>query len=1337
MSDLETEFHKTWLGMAQPVEGLVVSIPVLVEAQCLSRLSPEDQQLFRDLCPPVSPKEPEGPRAIRDFGELLSRLLGWPDGLVDVGDAVPRDLSYYAPEGHQEIRPSRALRRVTPPPPATAATAADTDSTPASRAAAPYLILVWELPDGLPFDKPETVTGPWEYPPAAKFVRLLEEARVPVGLLTNRRAVRLVYAPRGESTGSITFKVDDMAVTGGRPLLEAFVLLLKVQRLFGVKPEHQLPALLAESRKRQLNVTEELAGQVLEALGILLRGFEDAAGRDGRRFLDEAAREGDHLYGGLLTVLLRLVFLLYSEDRGLLPVEDGFYSEHLSVLGLFERLQEDQGAFPDTMSRRYGAWDRLLALFRTVYFGARHGGLHLPERRGDLFKPDVYPFLEGWPAGGSAPAQFEDLAAVRVPSIDDGTVYRLLEKLLVLEGQRLSYRALDVEQIGSVYEALMGYHVVRVYHPAVCLRPSRVWVEAHEVLQEPPSRRAKWLQETAAIPKAQAEKLAAALSGVRDEEEALRVLEAQKVKHSERALPGRLVLQPGPERRRTSSHYTPRSLTEPIVRRTLEPLLATMGPEPPSRLILELRICDPAMGSGAFLVAACRYLADQLVAAWTREGRLAEAGPDPLNHARRLVAQKCLYGVDKNPFAVSLAKLSLWLVTLAKDLPFTFVDHALRHGDSLVGLTFEQIRGFHWKPSQQMDLCSKELDAALEEAIQLRQQIQELADDPSSEAQKQKEKLLWDAEDATRRARLIGDLVIGAFFSAEKDKARQQELGRRLVLVNDWLASGGPEPEELLEMQQEIRGRLPVFHWMLEFPEVFYAERPDPLDGGRVNREAWMDGFAGNPPFLGQSQISALLGGPYRDWLFLCHPGSKGKSDLSPHFLRRAETLIGPHGAVGMIATKTVAQGDSRRSGLKYLIGAGCLIYDATRRMDWPGAANVVVSVVHFAKGRTADAAFLHPRLNGASADFINSRLRAKPERPDPSLLQANSPLSYIGVKPYGEGFILTPSEREHYLTADPQNDSLIWPIIGGEEINNSPSQTYNSYVIDFGPMPLSEAQKWPVLLARIEELVKPERQSKSRSSTRTYWWQFGERQPAMRAAITNMKNCWVTARVTKHLCISLQPTSRIFNEKIYVFPTAECSFFSVMQSRIHSSWTWLLSSTMKNDLNYSATDCFETFPFPQPDPRTVLPELEDIGQRLYETRARYMIDTQQGLTATYNRLKDPACHDPRIEELRRLHEEMDRAVLAAYGWSDIPVPPYGTPTTDAERKALEAFEDEVIDRLFVLNAERAEEERKAALSLDQQKKGAGKDGAAAKPRRGRKPKGGGAEEGGGQGQLF
>src|SRR5262249_29360801 len=134
---------------------------------------------------------------------------------------------------------------------------------------------------------------------------------------------------------------------------------------------------------------------------------------------------------------------------------------------------------------------------------------------------------------------------------------------------------------------------------------------------------------------------------------------------------GALYLQPTEERRRSGSHYTPRSLTEPIVRTTFRPILERLGDGATPQQILDLKVCDPAMGSGAFLVESCRLLADRLVRAWAIHGR-GEALPpdeDELTLARRLVAERCLYGVDKNIFAVDLAKLSLWLATLARDHP--------------------------------------------------------------------------------------------------------------------------------------------------------------------------------------------------------------------------------------------------------------------------------------------------------------------------------------------------------------------------------------------------------------------------------------------------------------------------------------------------------------------------------------------------------------------------------------------------------------------------------------------------------------------------------------------
>jgi len=1327
MSDIEIDFHKTWLGFVQPVEGLVFSIPVLAGAGAMERRPVTFQQLLRDLAPPVG-SEPGATHQLADLDRFLAEILNLTPDLFDRGDQLPADLSLYVPEGRQEIRPTLALRKQTP-----SATVEKTDtdqaellpdvSTPQSRAGAAYEMLVWSVPAGLDLDKPETQTGPWEYAPAAKFDRLLRACRVPIGLLTNQQVIRLIYAPHGEATGSITFSLATMADAGGRPVLDAFAALLSASRFFAVSAERQLPQLLRDSRRRQANVTNQLADQVREALEILLAGFEAAARRDKTAVLDEAmARGDDHVYGGLLTALLRLVFLLYAEDRELLPIGESRYYRHYSVLGLFEQLQDDHANFPDTMARRFGAWSRLVSLFRIVFEGAQHGAMVLPARRGDLFDPERYPFLEGWPAAGGAPVDLAARAGVEVPSVDDETIYRVLERLLYLDHQRLSYRALDVEQIGSVYEALMGYHVVRVPSAAVCVRGPRVWIPAADLLEVAPDRRVAWLEDEAGVEKSALKKAGADIKAAKTEAELLAALQTIQARDTEVARPLQLVLQPGVERRRTSSHYTPRSLSEPIVRRTLEPLIGAMGGEPDSERLLNLKICDPAMGSGAFLVAACRFLADQVVAAWTREGRVgsvASAGEDVVTQARRLVAQRCLYGVDKNPFAVSLAKLSLWLVTLAKEEPFTFVDHALRHGDSLVGLSLDQIRAFHWQPEKQLELVGKEIETAIDEALALRLRILELAREHGSAITREKERLLWDAEDALDRVRVIADLAVGAFFAADSDKARQAERNRRLDLVTTWLRDGGPVPAELRDLCDELRRdgesrkAIPPFHWMVEFPEVFYGARPDPLDKDCVNRAAWMDAFVGNPPFAGKNGISASGGDAYLPWLQQIHPGSHGNADLCAHFFRRADFLLGQHGTIGLIATNTIAQGDTRSTGLQNVVNGGCAIYDAVRSMKWPGEANVAVSVVHLAKGHLASISGLRRRLDGIDVTSINSRLRPKPERPDPHPLAGNSGLSFVGSYVLGMGFTLTPEERDALVHKHKRNAERIFPYLGGEEVNTSPTQSHDRYVINFGEMALEEAEKWPDLIRIVREKVKPERDRNNRETYRRHWWLFGEKRPELYRTLEGKKRCLVTGRVTKHLCFSFQPNDRVWAESTYVFIIEDHARFGVLQSRIHEPWARLLSSSLEDRLRYSASDCFDTFPFPAKEALAPTSDLEAIGARLYETRARLMVERNQGLTTTYNQLKDPACDDPEILALRRLHEDLDRAVLAAYRWSDIPVPPFETPTTPAARTAQESFEDELIDRLFALNAQRAEQERL---------QGAGATGRESKAKR---PKGG------------
>ena len=377
------------------------------------------------------------------------------------------------------------------------------------------------------------------------------------------------------------------------------------------------------------------------------------------------------------------------------------------------------------------------------------------------------------------------------------------------------------------------------------------------------------------------------------------------------------------------------------MRHTLAPILERLcgedGRAPTPAQILDIKVCDPAMGSGAFLVETCRQLADALIDAWGAQGEMPVIPPDEdeVIHARRLVARKCLYGVDRNPMAVDLAKVSLWLSTLARDHPLTFVDHAFRHGDSLVGLSRRQIEAFHWLRDAQPLQKGIEVGWVREhmaKAAELRRRIREAGEEVSD---RELHDLWHDARNEIDAVRLYGDLALAAFFAEAKPKQRE---AKRLEFAGAVTRNEAIRYLSWLEEQRDADPPLAPFHWEIEFPEVFDRENPG------------FDAFVGNPPFAGKNAVAAGNVGGYPDWLKTRHEQSHGNADLVAHFFRRAFGLVRPGGTFGLIATNTIAQGDTRSSGLRWICEHGGEIYRAVKRYQWPGEAAVVVSVLHVAK---------------------------------------------------------------------------------------------------------------------------------------------------------------------------------------------------------------------------------------------------------------------------------------------------------------------------------------------------------------------------------------------------
>ena len=499
--------HLEWIGFVRPT-GLVVSAPALVSAGViLNRRDAEGQELLRECmgtgtADPQAESEPTPP----DFHTFANRVLGWnfsPRAYAGTEDApIPPELEATLPDSGGTLRPDFAVRmepaRGAPPP----ATSLEVRDSRAAYHTSSWQLLVCTCEPSEGFDQTSrhrSPSGPVsELSPHSRMERLLRETDTPAGLLFNGKTLRLISTPKGENSGWLDFRMDDMLQTAGRPISTAMRELLGQSRLLSVPREKRLAALLENSRKYQNEVSERLAGQVLHALYELLRGFQAAHDASKGELLRRAlADQPEDVYRGLLTLILRLVFLLYTEERDMLPQDQTFLGGY-SLATLHQRLRADAALHPDTMDQRYGAYAQILVLSRMVHDGARCGTMQLPPRHGALFDPDRYRFLEG--RGGQTAGARQLSERIEPPLVSDGTIYRVLEKLIVLEGERISYRALDVEHVGSVYETMMGFRLETATGRSVAIKaakkqgaPATVDIEA--LLRTPPDNRAKWLQD--------------------------------------------------------------------------------------------------------------------------------------------------------------------------------------------------------------------------------------------------------------------------------------------------------------------------------------------------------------------------------------------------------------------------------------------------------------------------------------------------------------------------------------------------------------------------------------------------------------------------------------------------------------------------------------------------------------------------------------------------------------------------------------------------------------------------------------------------------------------------
>jgi hypothetical protein len=769
---------------------------------------------------------------------------------------------------------------------------------------------------------------------------------------------------------------------------------------------------------------------------------------------------------------------------------------------------------------------------------------------------------------------------------------------------------------------------------------------------------------------------------------------------------GSVFVTAGTDRRSSGTHYTPRSLTEPIVQYTLEPLVyvgpAEGKPKEEWKLrsaneLLDLKICDMACGSGAFLVQACRYLSVLLLEAWENEekaapgrtriapeGKRSEGDPtekllegveDREVDARRLVAQRCLYGVDKNPLAVEMAKLSLWLFTLAKAKPFEFLDHAIRCGDSLIGLhDVEQLKtysldksgGFLW-------FSDRSLRDIVDEAISLRLKLEDLPSNTVEDVERQ-ETLLKVASEKIARLRCAADLLVAGEFWSENAKDKAEQVRHNAVRSGHYVENGPTEEFEQVAAK-ERRGQL-MFHWPLEFPEAI------------VNRSGF-DAFVGNPPFTGGARVSRTSGDMYREHLVsIIADGRRGHADLCSYFFIRCMATLAPEGMLGLLATKSISQGDTRTVALSAIVETAKIIRAISSR-EWPGDATTQIALVYIRNGHWMGGAV----LDDAIVSGISSHLLPD-DGGSPSTLAANAGISFSGVKPYGEGFVLTREESSELIRSNAKNKEVVFPYIIGQDLNSRPDCSGSRCIIDFGGRTAEECKAYTECFEIVERRVKPYRLTVKEKQTRELWWKFQRQRPDLAEAISELPRVIAIALTSKTLSPAQINTNQVIDQSIIVIASSSHSLFACIASSIHYWWSLSYGNPMRTDARYSITKCFETYPFSK-----FTEELDCCGERYHESRRRFMLNNRTGLTSTYNCFHDSDETGNEIQKLRELHVEMDQAVATSYGWIGLDLGHGFHETKQGLRYTInESARREVLQRLLKLNHERRAEEEKQGL---------------------------------------
>lgn len=818
--------------------------------------------------------------------------------------------------------------------------------------------------------------------------------------------------------------------------------------------------------------------------------------------------------------------------------------------------------------------------------------------------------------------------------------------------------------------------------------------------------------------------------------------------------------------REFQSHYTPEELVQPLIKHSLEYLIEDIllpyaqkrvNKENTIKALLNLKVCDVACGSGHILLSAARRIALAVARVQTDEEQ-----PNPLSirKAMKDVVRNCIYGVDKNPLAIELCKIALWLEAYNPGEPLNFLDHHIKCGDAIVGLAHrsELEKGIANEAFKTLDKDDRDIAITLRDK-NIKERKVRLSTDAGQQLSTDRQ-LINSVEEAiaeyktfnqlpettpdeiARKAKAYKKFIDGKGFTFLKAMADTQVAqffipktdANKEYLMTDAdfrliLSGYKGRQDRKVAKASVVAFEQRFFHWFIEFPEVF--------------DEGGFDCILGNPPYLGGTKITGLYGKSFLECLKSLYKNGGDRADMVSYFIQRNFQIAKiTNGFVSLITTNSISQGDTREASLKVLEENGCTINFAIKSTPWPGLAAVEIALFTFNRGNTKTAII----LNNRKAIKINSFLEDGEIEKSPEKLAYHKGKSSKGTDLLGAGFQIDANTALHFVSVSPRNKEVIKKYLNGDDVNNNPVVTNKGYTINFFDFSLIDAKKYSEPFSHIEKLVMPERQRKKEDGTYVLrkplpekWWLYNDSRKELYRTIAPLHEVFVQTRVTKFLSLIRVPNDYLYSDALVVFSFADFQVYAILQSTIHNEWAWKFGSTMGISLRYSSSDCFQTFPFPQ----NLIPQkeqqLEAIGEAYHEYRRQLMLGMQLGLTKTYNLFHSNAITAQNINDkdkqvaslqkhlekmantisfdkavqgivkLRELHVQMDEAVLDAYGWNDIAlkhdfVEVDYLPENDRVRFTIHHdARKEVLKRLLELNHKIHEEEKASGL-LDKKK---------------------------------